>query len=32
VAGSCEYGDDPSGYGATELVKMSSLPLFDLFF
>jgi hypothetical protein len=21
VAGSCEYGDEPSGYGATELVN-----------
>jgi hypothetical protein len=23
VAGSCEYGDEPSGSGATELVKVS---------
>jgi hypothetical protein len=21
VAGSCEYGDEPSGFGATELVR-----------
>jgi hypothetical protein len=24
VAGSCEYGDEPSGSGATELVKLVS--------
>jgi hypothetical protein len=22
VEGSCEYGDEPSGYGATELVRL----------
>jgi hypothetical protein len=30
VAGSCEYGEDPSGSGATELVslaKMSVCPI-----
>jgi hypothetical protein len=25
VAGSCEYGDEPSGFGATELVKVEDI-------
>jgi hypothetical protein len=25
VAGCCEYGDEPSGFGNTELVKLFSL-------
>jgi hypothetical protein len=32
VAGCCEYGDEPAGYGATELVhvfKMRNVIAFD---
>jgi hypothetical protein len=28
VAGSCEYGDEPSGSGATDLVKLVSLYMY----
>jgi hypothetical protein len=30
VAGCCEYGDEPSGSGATELVKLNEVKVSSL--